>query len=246
MSQTSAAMEELTASTRNVGQHSIDLSKEAVKMVEEATQTGEMLERTTENIARLEDSSRQIGAIIAIINDISDQINLLSLNAAIESARAGEHGKGFAVVAEEISKLADATAQSTKEIETLIKTSGSNIAAGAALVNQTTGAIKNIIAKIEMAARLIQDIAVSSEEQIKSSEVVMSDVEEANRMSLQIAKANDEQKHTSAEILRAVSQINESLQKVAGSSAGVSKSAQAMKDSSHSLHEILSRFNIRD
>jgi methyl-accepting chemotaxis protein len=246
MSQTSAAMEELTASTRSVGQHSIDLSTEAGRLVVEARQTEEMLLRTTDKIGRIEESSRKIGDIIAMINDVSDQINLLSLNASIESARAGEHGKGFAVVAEEISKLADATAQSTKEIETLIRTSRAEIGSGAELVNQTAGAITVIIQKIEAAAKLIGEIATSSEEQIRSSEQVMADVEEVNRMSLQIAQANQEQKQSSAEILQAVTLINDSLQKVAASSQDISESAEAMKERADRLHGIVGQFRVRE
>lgn len=79
------------------------------------------------SMSRIMENSRQMNSIIGVINDISDQINLLSLNASIEAARAGDMGRGFAVVAEEISKLADGTAKSTKDIENLIITSSKEI-----------------------------------------------------------------------------------------------------------------------
>ena len=75
-------------------------------------------------------SSREMMGIVDIINDISEKINLLSLNAAIEAARAGDAGRGFAVVADEISKLADQTAISIKEIDRLIKVNNDEITAG--------------------------------------------------------------------------------------------------------------------
>ena len=244
VSQTSAAMEELAASTKIVGENSINSSKKAKETVEDARNTETVLQNTTKSINQISDSSRKIVDIVAIINDISDQINLLALNAAIEAARAGDHGKGFAVVSEEISKLAEATAQSTKEIEGLIKTSRSDIETGASLVNQTASSITSMIKNIEDAARLIEEIALSSEEQIRGSEQVMKDVEEINNMSSLIASATGEQKSTSSEILKAVSKINESIQELANSAQIVASSASSMKNRSVSLQKVINIFRV--
>ena len=242
--QTSAAMEELAASTRVVGENSMNSSKKAGQTVEEARNTEQVLKNTIQSINQITASSKRIMDIVAIINDISDQINLLSLNAAIEAARAGEHGKGFAVVSEEISKLADATAQSTKEIESLIRNSKNDIEMGATLVNQTAVAITSMIREIEDAARLVEEIALSSEEQIRGSEQVMKDVDEVNNMSSQIANATGEQKATSAEILKAVSRINESIQEVAQSSQLVAESAEIIKEKSERLTQVARIFKV--
>ncbi|HPQ52203.1 MAG TPA: Cache 3/Cache 2 fusion domain-containing protein [Spirochaetota bacterium] len=242
--QTSAAMEELAASTRVVGENSLNSSKKAGQTVEEARNTEQVLKNTIQSINQITASSKKIMDIVAIINDISDQINLLSLNAAIEAARAGEHGKGFAVVSEEISKLADATAQSTKEIESLIRNSKNDIETGATLVNQTATAITSMIREIEDAARLVEEIALSSEEQVRGSEQVMKDVEEVSNMSSQIANATGEQKATSAEILKAVSRINESIQEVAQSSQLVADSAETIKEKSERLTQVAQIFKV--
>ncbi len=245
VAQTSAAMEELTASTKNVGENSSNVSNAAGNTVNEAKRTESMLRETTGKINQVAENSQKIGNIIGMINDISDQINLLSLNAAIEAARAGDHGKGFAVVSEEISKLAEATAQSTKEIENVVKTIRLDIQTGADLVNQTNEAITQMVEKIDSAARLIEEIAMSSEEQARGSEQVMADVEEVNRMAEQIAGATNEQKTTSSEILRALTKINDSIQEIAGSSSIVSESAETLKEKSQRLDEISKRFKTR-
>ncbi len=242
VSQTSAAMEELNAATKIVGDHSKNVSDETQHTVAEAKNTEKMLHTTTESIRQISKSSERIVDIVSIINDISDQINLLSLNASIEAARAGEHGKGFAIVAQEISKLADATAASTKEIEGVITTSRSEVSTGSSLVSQTATAITEMTHKIEIAAKLIGEIALSSTEQIRGSQQVMADVESINDMSDQIANATSEQKMTSQEILKAISKINESVQSVAGSAQLVAELASSMREQSDNLKKTTDGF----
>ncbi len=242
--QTSAAMEQLNAATKIVGDHSHNVSKETQVTVHGAKNTEKMLHDTTDSINQISKSSERIVDIVSIINDISDQINLLSLNASIEAARAGEHGKGFAIVAQEISKLADATAESTKEIEEVITTSRSEVATGSTLVSKTASSITEMIQKIEIAAKLIGEIASSSTEQMRGSEQVMSDVEAINTMSDQIAMATGEQRMTSQEILQAISRINESVQSVADSAQLVATLSGSLKEKSDSLKQTTDEFKV--
>ena len=82
----------------------------------------EQIQETSKRIKRLGESSQEIGNIVALINDIADQTNILALNAAIQASMAGEAGRGFAVVADEVQRLAERSAYATKQIETLVKT----------------------------------------------------------------------------------------------------------------------------
>ncbi len=82
----------------------------------------EQIQETSKRIKRLGESSQEIGDIVGLINDIADQTNVLALNAAIQASMAGEAGRGFAVVADEVQRLAERSANATKQIETLVKT----------------------------------------------------------------------------------------------------------------------------
>ncbi|MDH5655502.1 MAG: methyl-accepting chemotaxis protein [Spirochaetia bacterium] len=99
-------------------------------------------------MADVQERSGQIKDIMKIVNDVSQRTNLLSLNAAIEAARAGESGKGFAVVADEISRLANRSAGSFKEIEELILATNQTITNGNVLVNSTIGLLKDIMSQV--------------------------------------------------------------------------------------------------
>ena len=98
ITETSGMITHVLISTRDIASH--------------AETGGKSLDSMSESMSRIGESSQQIGGIVGIIRNISDRINLLSLNASIEAARAGEAGRGFAVVASEVAKLADQTAGS--------------------------------------------------------------------------------------------------------------------------------------
>jgi methyl-accepting chemotaxis protein len=137
------------------------------------------MDQFSETIMKLGKRSDEIGKIIATIDDIADQTNLLSLNAAIEAARAGEHGRGFAVVAAEVKKLADKTTEATKEITNMIKSIQSEthsvivstkkgtdeIRRGVVLADQAGDALKNIVKTIEEVSMVMNSIADSTKRQ---------------------------------------------------------------------------------
>lgn len=189
------------------------LVEEALTMIDQISvnaKSGEQSLRVMdESMGNISRSSQEMTGIIQIINDISDKINLLSLNAAIEAARAGDAGRGFAVVADEISKLADQTASSIKDIDTLIRTNESEIAKGNRNVGDAVEKINYIINDIEKIVEKITVISQNMSQQTMANQSVNESAEKVKIRSEQITNAMNEQKLAIEEISKTVGAIND-------------------------------------
>jgi methyl-accepting chemotaxis protein len=216
----------------------------AREMSSNAKSGSESLAFMNENMTNITESSRQMNSIIQIINDISEQINLLSLNAAIESARAGEAGRGFAVVADEISKLADQTARSIKEIGGLIAASEREITKGQETVKDTSTKILLIIKGVESVTSMMDALSGRMREQLSVNDSMNERIREVRERTEQINAATDEHKIATQEIVRSTALINEKTQEIASGAEEMAATAEEMNSMADSLNGKVGFFKV--
>ena len=184
--QVAAAIEEVSNNAErcsDVAHHSVDVAHkggEAVRRTIEGMNTiRETIQDTSKRIKRLGESSQEIGNIVALIEEIAEQTNILALNASIEASRAGEAGRGFAVVADEVQKLAERSSNATKKIEVLVSTiqsdtneavvamerSTTDVVGGSLLAENAGAALVEIEQVSHQIATLVRNISTSSKGQ---------------------------------------------------------------------------------
>ena len=165
LEETAAAMEEMTATVQKNAENAQQSSALAEETRAQARAGGVVAKDAVAAMSQIEASSREIGDIVNVIDDIAFQTNLLALNAAVEAARAGDAGKGFAVVASEVRSLAQRSSDAAKEIKALIAQSREQVSAGVGLVHETGKALTGINGAVERIALIIGEVASASREQ---------------------------------------------------------------------------------
>jgi methyl-accepting chemotaxis protein len=183
LASTSASMEEISSNVKHNTENVQRAGQITANTCEVANRGSSVVAKTINSMGHIEGSSRKIGDIIGVIDEIARQTNLLALNAAVEAARAGEAGRGFAVVASEVRSLAQRSSQAAKDINKLITTSSSQVQEGVALAHQAGAALNEIVASVKHAADIVADIARASVEQAAA-------VEKINATLMQMGEAN--------------------------------------------------------
>jgi methyl-accepting chemotaxis protein len=241
--QTSSSITEVSSSVKEVEQRALEAARLAEKVSTEASDRGmtavreairgmdnikEAVEATAAVVNRLGKRSQEIGQILKVIDEVTDQTSLLALNAAILAAQAGEHGKGFAVVAEEIKDLAERTAASTQEITALIgavreETEQSvqamarglkAVEAGANLVNVTSDVLEQVVDSSRKSADMARAIERTTAEQARGvAQITEASVSVASQIE-QIARAMQEQRRGSERIALAAERMRDITRQV--------------------------------
>lgn len=212
--QSSAAITEMSANISSVSgitKQAEDIAGDLQQIAEEG---GKSIFSTLDAIKEIDETSKLVNNIIGVISGIAAQTNLLSMNAAIEAAHAGEYGRGFAVVAQEVGSLAGTSATRTREITDHIKMMNSKIENGVALAETAGSAFQKIADGIEETSTLIKTIAAAMEEQKAGTDEILSSVNS-------LVDATEEIKRTSGNQLQQSERLREAMGKLQETSANI-------------------------
>lgn len=220
----SAAVEELQATIANItsgvekcSAKTEDSYQEANKYATEADQSRVEMEAMMEAMARINETSQKIGNIISDIEDIASQTNLLSLNASIEAARAGDAGRGFAVVADQIRKLAEQSTQSAVDTRQLIEGS---------------------LAEVEEGNRAAQRAS-------QSIELIISGIKEIAQSSQELSEISKEQSSAMLQVEQGINQISEVVQSNSATAEETSATSQELSAQAATMNDLVSRFTLK-
>ncbi|MGK0291317.1 MAG: methyl-accepting chemotaxis protein [bacterium] len=166
------------------------------------------MQHANESMHKIENSSAKIGGIVTVITEIANQTNLLSLNAAIEAAKAGDLGKGFAVVAQEVRNLAERSNTSVTEIQQLIEVSNLNVQEGVKTIESTGQVFQVIMEQVQTIAKTLLAVKTSFDSQISQIQDMGSQIESVLDVSQDISNSTTDLSSTSQQIADASMQLS--------------------------------------
>ncbi|MEM7183810.1 MAG: methyl-accepting chemotaxis protein [Spirochaetota bacterium] len=218
------------------------LAEESVESTKKGREGKNSISSILESMNNIQGSSHRIGEMVDLIRDISDQTNLLSLNASIEAARAGDAGRGFAVVAAEVSKLAEKTIASVKKIESYISELSQHVQIGNTRSQEVEVSVKEITDSIENMNLLGQNLQQNVTAEGKKFRTLLQNIESISSSADSISLASKEQYSGVQEVNMTIQNMSIDSQSTASGASQLVEISQDLKSQSDKLGELLSRF----
>ncbi|TGL34344.1 PAS domain S-box protein [Leptospira koniambonensis] len=219
-----------------------NLESQAGNVANKADQAKQIFNEAIQSMEQIRSYSNEINKIVGIITSISERTNMLALNASIESARAGAAGKGFSVVADEISKLAEQTKSSIKDITHLVKSTSNSVEEGALKVGQSVDVFENLQNYIEEVHNSASKVKSLLLEQSKRLGEIRSSSDQVLVLGKMMAGTSEQQKLSAGEISDSMSAISKSAEDIAATSENIRHSVKDTLEHSQKFGGILSHF----
>jgi methyl-accepting chemotaxis protein len=187
LEETAAAVDQIHATVLRSAAGAEKARESVASAKRDAERSGEVMRDAIRAMNEIDQSSRQIGQIVGLIDEIAFQTNLLALNAGVEAARAGEAGRGFAVVAAEVRSLAQRAATAAKDIKILISGADRHVGVGVGLVTEAGQALEQITGQVVRIEELVREISASAGQEATALGEVNTTVNEIDQMTQQNA-----------------------------------------------------------
>ncbi|RZP82753.1 methyl-accepting chemotaxis protein [Vibrio vulnificus] len=235
MSESARSVAENVTQSNRITEGASKEAKQSLEIVNDAVTTVSALvndvEEMSNRIVSMNQDANKISEVLNVIGEISEQTNLLALNAAIEAARAGEQGRGFAVVADEVRALAARTQNSTTEISEMLSK----------LLDGTS----SVVASMERTKQQCQSTASKTSEVSNSLNLMSGSVRDIDDVSTQIAAATEEQSTVAAELSRNMLAIRDIVTNLVASGRQTVAATESLADSNHELDKLVSNFKLQ-
>ncbi|RKX75648.1 MAG: hypothetical protein DRP87_14065 [Spirochaetes bacterium] len=258
VTQSSNAIEEMSTSINNVARISSEKQRTTTRLVDVTRSGGERVAETDSMVSGISKAATEMLEIVTIINDIANQTSMLSMNAAIEAAHAGEAGRGFSVVAEEIRKLSDSTNENAKRIENLLKNVTERAERALELSSESrlifesidqevkgfTDALSEIVSAMQELSQGSNEVLKATVELSEITQGIRRNSETITRKTQDIGKTMHNIRDISLQVMNGMKEIDAGAKEINEAMVHVNEINQQSEESIFKLHNAVDRFKI--